>query len=1353
MISIRVSRACVAAMLLVAIEAVVAQPLPVGNRGFPNVPQNPGMLLSGLNAPQQGRTAILAYHGGVLFTVPEEPSSQAGSDFEVRLWDISNPTVPVELAQIGRTPMPVNAHGYIQSGEYLVLGPNFPPTSPWSFRAMPNGGTLTRTTFPGFLGMSDRGHTFAPWFAGPTYRLYFPSDANAEIRLRGQVLSRFDHLGLTGVIGHPFLLGNLLIYAAEESRTGVATYDLSNPANPVLLDLLRVGGPGGYWPELWAGNGRLYIVFPYRLDGNGFRVVDATDPTDLQFVADRPLAGATAQYAQFQDEFGFIGDHKIDMRTFDSVLFFDGANVQRTNGPGVGVDTSQFALPLGNLLVTGGIGPNQGMAIWAHQAAPDTRGPSVAYHIPRAGQTGYPIGAPISLLIHETLDSTTLVAGTTFIVRPLNGAPIAGDLVVAFDDIVTFTPAQPLAADTTYEVLLPAGGIRDAVGNGMVEHRYTFSTGSTLGGNAPPDVTSVDAAMHPARPGQAVALAIVASDPESGPLEYRFDFGDGTPTTAWSASDTLSHAYATQGHYSVTAQVRDSVGSIASGATRIAVVPVIAGPRPTQSAPIVCDAPGRRVHAIDRDNGRLATLDADTLATLREAGVCETPRALALGASNELWLACERDDAVVVVDAASYAERARIATGYGSAPVSVASNPAGTVLYVALAGRREIVEYAASTRTETGRVAVAAEPRALAVSGNGTSVFATRFLSAPDDAQVYRLATGPLRTNGTATVPSFGGEENTDTPASGRGVANHLAGIALSPLDGMAWVAANKPNTARGRLVAPNADLGDDSTVRNLVMGLDPATLALGRAVDLDNSDSASAAVYSPDGDYLLVALQGNDELAVLDALSLASQVGTGSVVGRVPVGAAPQGLCVDAPTGRTFVANFTGRSVTMLESRPLFERGVLTLVRQELRPFTNERLAVDVLAGKRIFYFAGDLRMSAEGYLSCATCHLDGGNDGRTWDFTGRGEGLRNTADLRGRAGLGHGNVHWSANFDEIQDFENDIRSAFGGRGFLSDADYALTQNPLGPPKAGRSAPLDALARFVESLDAESLPRSPHRASDGSATAAAERGRTQFTQLGCGSCHAGTAFTDSTIGAGSLRDVGTLRTTSGGRLGGPLAGIDTPTLHGLFASAPYLHDGSAARLEDVFTALGGRIHAAESGTARNGAARVDQFTTSNHDDTPRARAFVAFSTVGAALDLTAVEGGNGGTGAVELRYSSAAAGSVEVIINGAPRTLALASTGNAPAFRRTRWRTARLENVPLNAGATNAVTIRVASGPGMQLGLDEITVATAGEVARAGPHRAAASLAPAARDDLVAYLNSLDGAEARDVLFRSGFE
>ena len=89
------------------------------------------------------------------------------------------------------------------------------------------------------------------------------------------------------------------------------------------------------------------------------------------------------------------------------------------------LDTSQFALPLGNLLVTGGIGEGQGMAIWAHQAAPDTRGPEVSYHIPRAGQANYPLGAPISVIIHETLEMTTLNAANVR-VRVVTGGVAGG---------------------------------------------------------------------------------------------------------------------------------------------------------------------------------------------------------------------------------------------------------------------------------------------------------------------------------------------------------------------------------------------------------------------------------------------------------------------------------------------------------------------------------------------------------------------------------------------------------------------------------------------------------------------------------------------------------------------------------------------------------------------------------------------------------------------------------------------------------------------------------------------------------------------------------------------------------------
>jgi mono/diheme cytochrome c family protein len=173
-------------------------------------------------------------------------------------------------------------------------------------------------------------------------------------------------------------------------------------------------------------------------------------------------------------------------------------------------------------------------------------------------------------------------------------------------------------------------------------------------------------------------------------------------------------------------------------------------------------------------------------------------------------------------------------------------------------------------------------------------------------------------------------------------------------------------------------------------------------------------------------------------------------------------------------------------------------------------------------------------------------------------GEGLRNTISLRGRA-AGQGFLHWSNNFDELQDFEGQIRSLAGGTGLMSDEAFnaGTRSEPLGDPKAGQSSDLDALAAYVASL--ASFAPSPARDSDGNLTPLAVEGRAAFARLNCAACHGGQDFTNS--GAGTLVDVGTLKAASGQRLGGPLTGIDVPTLRDAWTTAPYLHDGSAPSL------------------------------------------------------------------------------------------------------------------------------------------------------------------------------------------------
>jgi mono/diheme cytochrome c family protein len=137
-----------------------------------------------------------------------------------------------------------------------------------------------------------------------------------------------------------------------------------------------------------------------------------------------------------------------------------------------------------------------------------------------------------------------------------------------------------------------------------------------------------------------------------------------------------------------------------------------------------------------------------------------------------------------------------------------------------------------------------------------------------------------------------------------------------------------------------------------------------------------------------------------------------------------------------------------------------------------------------------------------------------------------------------------------------------------MADADFnaGTRSQPLGDLKAGLSADLDALAAYLASLN--TFASSPYRNADGSLTSDGAAGRTIFKNANCSSCHSGAAFTDST--AANLHDIGTLKPSSGQRLGGALNGIDTPTLRDAWATPPYLHDGSAATLGEAVRAHNG---------------------------------------------------------------------------------------------------------------------------------------------------------------------------------------
>ena len=220
--------------------------------------------------------------------------------------------------------------------------------------------------------------------------------------------------------------------------------------------------------------------------------------------------------------------------------------------------------------------------------------------------------------------------------------------------------------------------------------------------------------------------------------------------------------------------------------------------------------------------------------------------------------------------------------------------------------------------------------------------------------------------------------------------------------------------------------------------------------------------------------------------------------------------------------------------------------------PSPKIRSATRSFSARSLFYTALQ-PMVGRRWISCSSCHPDGEADGRTWQNP---EGLRNTTSLAGMAWTHP--LHWSADRDEVQDFEHTIRGPLmQGRGLIRGK-----VNPeLGAPEQ-RS--------FARTRCAGRLQQHAHRSAEpprkGGLSESAKRGREIFfsKQTQCATCHSGPYFTDSTPRETILvHDVGTGADDPTEKKG---PAYDTPTLLGIYKTAPYLHHGKAATLKDVLT-------------------------------------------------------------------------------------------------------------------------------------------------------------------------------------------
>jgi PKD repeat protein len=852
------------------------------------------------------------------------------------------------------------------------------------------------------------------------------------------------------------------------------------------------------------------------------------------------------------------------------------------------------------------------------------------------------------------------------------------------------------------------------------------------------------ASAYPVAPGAPVNLHAHISGAIQGTLEYRFSFGDGASSLDWSTSSSVTHVYSQIGHYDASVHVRDSTGLLGIQRLRISVLIPPARPFPQKSSSLLEDGKGRSWWTVNPDNDSVSRIARSGKVFEVPLGAGCHPQSLARSQQGDLWIPCfKKDELKVVSESGKIVQTIKLP--YGAAPFGIVADPRRPRIYVSLYGRGALLALNTRQMELRGELTLGPTPRALALTADGSRILVTRFISPDEGGQVWDVDVSSFTPVLKRVIALPADLTTPDTQSSGRGIPNYVSSIAIDPSGSYALVAANKANIFRG-LFQDGNDLNTVNTIRVMVakINLTTGSEITSARRDIDNSESPSAVAFSPFGDYAFITLQGNNVIAVYDMFTPESaDINFHATLARIETGLAPQGITFSRSGDTVAVQNFMDRTISLFAVTEFLLGTSSSFERRDYRSTTFEALQPDVLRGKQVFYNASDSggregrnRMSAEGYFSCATCHLDGSFDGRTWDFTGRGEGMRNTMDLRGRAGTSHGRVHWSANFDEIQDFENDMRNAFGGDGFLSENDFVLTADTLGVPKAGRSTELDALSVYVSSLDSSHYPRSPHKTAEGAFTEDARMGASIFVQQGCQICHAGPHFTDSTVGNSVIHNVGTLSTASGNRLGQTLLGIDTPTLLGLWDTAPYLHDGSAMTLDQVFQPGKGTIYQAEDGDLSGGA-------VFSSDQSLNGEAHGVLSVLlprsPAAISFSAVPGGTGGSGRIGVRYHADSTGAgITIRVNGVPYDLPSLDTHHSGSHTAKTWNQSFI-TAELVAGDVNIVEV-TGSTTDTSVTIDEVSVATPEVVEAALPHTRVSQISLPDQARLRSYLLQLDG-------------
>lgn len=533
-------------------------------------------------------------------------------------------------------------------------------------------------------------------------------------------------------------------------------------------------------------------------------------------------------------------------------------------------------------------------------------------------------------------------------------------------------------------------------------------------------------------------------------------------------------------------------------------------------------ADGALLACSNRDSGTVTVVDLKSQKKLRELKAGHKPEGVSfLGKSHRLAVASYADDRVIFLDADTGTALGK--TEVFDEPYGIVSNTDGSRAYVSLSYPGQVLEIDTATFAVMRTFEGGAFARGIALTPDNRRLYVTEYYTA--NVSAIDVAAGKAVDHWNGISSDNLARQITLHPTRGKAYLSHIrSAVERAQGEGSIFPYVSVLDTKAAESAGAK---------RRMRIPMDSFT---GTHVTANPWEVA----ISADGKRFVAVFSGTNEAFVCDVLNDDyREIKYGATL---PLGNNPRAVRFSADGRLFYVYNALDFNVVAYDT--------MTLRKIASVDVTANPLGEEVLLGKKLFYSALQ-PMVGRRWISCASCHPDGEPDGRTWQNP---EGLRNTQSLASLAWTHP--IHWSADRDEVQDFEHTIRGQLmQGQGLIR----GRVQPPLGTPNKGLSRELDALAAYSNT---HSPTLSPHGKNGLNESAA--RGRELFFSktTACATCHSGPYYTDSGSQAGR-HDVGT-----GGDDPTEIMGsaYDTPTLLGVYRTAPYLHHGKATTLEEVLT-------------------------------------------------------------------------------------------------------------------------------------------------------------------------------------------